>query len=619
MGLLNFVDINKTYLNKDVLRGVTFSVEKGDRLALVGPNGSGKTTLVRIAMEKETADHGSVTMARGIKAGFLTQDLSGIEGEKNAVNWRRIDRLTDRMREIEEAMASDYSNAELLREYDRVISEYEMLDGYSVESRLKAILYGLGLKRQALYTPLEKLSSGEKMRAALARILLEEPDLLVLDEPTNHLDVPAVEWLESFLMSFSGGVMIISHDRYFLDRVATRVIELRGGTAYGAKGNYTTFIQQQKIRRDHILLESRNLDKRIRDEKELARQLRAKSKVSAAKSREKAVERMQKEKKKLKSMRQDEHLWGENNTKLNLGNNVHLSSEIAFAENARKSYDGMTLFDKVSFLIRGGEKVGIIGANGCGKTTLINMLLGIDEDFSGKCAIGHWVKFGFLDQDTSFDDDSLTMYDEVKGTDDMMEVKVRGYLSRVGFFGDDVYKRIEILSGGEKVRLRLACLLRDEPYCLVLDEPTNHLDLNAREAVERAIRSYGGSVIAVSHDRYYLNNCVSRILSFEDGSLISYDGNWDYYKAKKENKKITEIKPAVKKLKKKKNIVSKDIQNDIVDIKSLEHEIEGLENELNNLENEMNKGYDYKLSMKYEEIERKLSKLYIEWEETHLN
>lgn len=545
MSLLVLNNIVKEYRNRMVLDGASLRVEKGERVALVGPNGSGKTTLLRIAAGMESCDCGNVIIARGTKMGYLTQDLKEMDPDgkifnETALYHEEVSRLEQKMKNLEKRMAEpalmgipEEYNAVVL-EYSRLMNRYESLDGYTIESKIKSMLLGLGLKEEALTLPLELLSGGEKMRVALARILLEEPDLLVLDEPTNHLDIDAVEWLEGFLRRFDGGVLVVSHDRYFLDQVATRVAELGNGTIAERSGNYTTFMGQKDRMREFALKEQFRLRQEIKHETAIAEQLKGARKISAWKSRLKTVERLQKELTvNVKEMKEQHHLYRTAAPKVSFDNIKHMSAEIAMADGLAKYYGSSRLFSGVNFLIRGGERVGIIGPNGCGKTTLINILLGKDEDFKGSARLGEWVRYGYLGQEVDFEDEGRTIVEELLAAKEMPLDAARDYLAGFQFYGDEIDKKIEVLSGGERVRLYLGCMMLESPDCLIMDEPTNHLDVPARDALESALLKFKGTVIAISHDRYFLNRCINRILEFSGSTAQSFNGNYDAYRRKK--------------------------------------------------------------------------------------
>jgi ATP-binding cassette subfamily F protein 3 len=542
MSMLTISNVVKEYRNKVVLNGASLRIEKGERVALVGPNGAGKTTLLRIAAGVETCDSGSAFTAKGVRMGYLTQDLNEMDAsgrvfKETALFHEEISRLEQKMRSLEAKMADprlveDREQYDaVLAEYSRLVNRYESLDGYTIESKIKSMLLGLGLKEKALTLPVELLSGGEKMRVALARILLDEPDLLVLDEPTNHLDIDGVEWLEGFLKRFDGGVLVVSHDRYFLDQVSTRVAELDNGTITERSGNYTTFMEQKAKMLEFVRREQFRLRQEIRRENSIAAQLKSTQKISAWKSRLKSVERLQNELDlKLKEMRNQHHLRETAGPRIHFDNARHVSAEIAMADRLSKYYGDKAVFKDVSFVIRGGEKVGIIGPNGCGKTTLLNILLEEDTDFMGRARLGSWVKYGFLGQVVEFEDEERTLLEELMTINDMKEHEAREQLSKFQFYGDDVDKKISVLSGGERSRLYLCCMMLEMPDCLIMDEPTNHLDIQSRDALETALLKFRGTIIAVSHDRYFLNRCINRILEFSDGTIHSYEGNYERYR-----------------------------------------------------------------------------------------
>lgn len=550
MSLLVLDNIVKEYGNKIVLNGASLRIERGERVALIGPNGSGKTTLLRIAASVESCDGGNVIIARGTKMGYLTQDLremdpNGKVFSETALYHEEISKLEQKIRSLEVKMAEPVLMEEpekynaIVSEYSRLVGRYESLDGYTIESKIKSMLFGLGLREEALTLPIELLSGGEKMRVALARILLEEPDLLILDEPTNHLDIDAVEWLEGFLKRFAGGVLVVSHDRYFLDQIATRVAELGSGTITERSGDYSTFVEQKERMKEFAQREQFRLKQEIKRENAIADQLKSTRKITAWKSRLKTVQRLKKELTvDIKGMRERHHLYSTKAPKVSFDNSKHISAEIAMADKLAKYYDDFRLFSEVSFHIRGGEKIGIIGPNGCGKTTLINILLGKDRDFKGSVRLGEWVKYGYLGQEVTFKDEDHTIIEELLATKEMPIDSARNHLARFQFYGDEAYKKIDVLSGGERVRLYLGCMMLESPDCLIMDEPTNHLDVLARDALEAALLKFNGTVIAISHDRYFLNRCINRILEFCDGTIRSFNGNFDDYRRSKTKEQV---------------------------------------------------------------------------------
>ncbi len=550
MSLIFLDQIVKEYRSKIVLNGASLRVERKERLALTGSNGSGKTTLIRIAMGTETCDSGNVVIGKGVKIGYLSQNLSEMDDyitapDETAVHYEKVARLERKLRDLEiqlEMVAGSKGESEyegLLMEYSRLMERYEAMDGYSVEARIKATLHGLGLKQEALSIPVSSLSGGERMRVAIARLLLEEPDLLILDEPTNHLDIRGAEWLESFLKRFDGGVLFVSHDRYFLDQVATRVAELENGTIIERSGSYSVFMEQKDKMAEFAAREQRRLELSIQIEEKKALSLKGQSKhrtrnISAWKSRERMVSRL---KEKLDQnnteFKTQQHLHGKAAPRIYFKSISHLSAEIARAEGLKKVFSGTVLFSNVDFLVRGGERIGIIGANGCGKTTLLNILLGKDKEYQGFARLGSWVRYAFLGQRIEFEDESRTILEEFMSGKEMEQGFAKERLAGFQFYGEDLNKKIEVLSGGERVRLYLACIMLMEPDCLIMDEPTNHLDVVARDAVMDALYNFKGSLLAVSHDRYFLNKCVGRILEIEDGKLYSYQGNYEAYKTAK--------------------------------------------------------------------------------------
>ncbi len=625
MSLLHFHNIVKQYRNKKVLDGVTLNIEKKERVALIGNNGSGKSTLLKIAMNQESPDLGQVVKARGIKIGYLSQNSDeALHGHHHALHYEKIYQLEKSLRDLEnqlEAMAQDHESAvyhAVMQEYAKKLQDYECMDGYTITSKIKKILLGIGLKKDALLIPMNKLSGGEKIRVALARILLEEPDLLILDEPTNHLDIKAVEWLEDYLKKFSGGTLIVSHDRYFLDKVATRIAELENGTLIEKRCNYTSFIQQKERLRDFYHKEQKNLKIKIREKEAVVRQLKEKNKIKQANSRKHEIEKLKEQMKNNQiDLRSKEHLSRKDGPSLVFNSHGHISKRVAWAENLSKSFNGHVLFSDVTFEIGGGERVAIIGSNGCGKTTLLNILLKRDTDYQGTAKLGQWIKYCYLGQNVSFEVMNRTLLEETMISHDLDEKASREHLAQFQFYGDAVNTKIESLSGGEKVRLFLAKMMLEHPHCLILDEPTNHLDLTSKEAVEKAIRDFRGTVISVSHDRYYLTHSVNKIIEIEQKKSTTYQGNYIYYKQQKsKEQENAKQKKAPIDSKVKKKIQAKPekemmaVKEQEKDLASIEMEICVLEDQIKEIEKELNTDTSIDHYYELERLNRELEALY---------
>jgi len=550
MSLVAVKSIRKEYRNKVVLSDVTLQVEHGDRIALIGANGSGKSTLLKIIMGVEVPDTGEVFKSKRIRIGYLSQSLEHYDDENfNALHYQELFELEHKLRAIEIKLEqNDYEDYDALMErYSKYMAEFDLMDGYVLQNKIKKILLGLGLRKGALLLPLQKLSGGEKMRVALARLLLNEPELLILDEPTNHLDIKAIEWLESYLRKFSGGVLLVSHDRLFLDRVTTRIGELQAGHLTVKKCNYTSYLDQKSKLKDFYLKEQKNLQKQIRAERLMVEKLRKYKKIKQSQSREKQLKKLEEKAEAmmqhLKSSENLKHISGPN---LSFKGDFHVSHEVVTFENLHKHYDDYHILKGINLTIYGGEKIALVGPNGCGKTTLLNIMLGKDKEYTGHVRLGSWIKYAYLGQEVTFADESLTILEFVSSELKLNDIDTRRVLSKFQFYGDVIHSKIDILSGGERVRIKLLIMMYNNPHCLILDEPTNHLDLESRIAIEKAINDFRGSVIAVSHDRYFLNHCVDKIIEIRDGQLVKYEETIKKtkQKAKKEIKTV-EKKEAV--------------------------------------------------------------------------
>ncbi|WP_310550825.1 ribosomal protection-like ABC-F family protein [Paenibacillus glufosinatiresistens] len=523
-----------------VLADVSFEVREGDKIGLIGRNGAGKSTLFRLLGGHDKPDSGLLAVRRGAVVGMLAQiqDESGSVLEMLRGSFAEPLSWQERMRAIEAEMAAgvpgdgDAAWNALLKEYGALQDRFEAAGGYEIEAEINRVAGGLGIGAEDYERPFASLSGGEKTKAALAALLLKRPDLLLLDEPTNHLDMAAIEWLERFLQEYAGTVVVVSHDRYFLDAVIGRVVELEDGEAAVYHTNYSGYQQEKEERLLQQFADYQEQQKRIKKMQESIKRLIEwgnnanppnPSFHRRAASMQKALDRMVRVKRpQLERRAMDLKLSPESR-----------SGERALTlERLGKSLGGRLLFAEASGGIRYGERVALLGGNGAGKSTLLRILLGEDTPDSGRCRIGSRIEIGYLAQEAVPDDGRQTVLGFFREQAGIEEGEARGRLARFLFFGPDVFKRVSQLSGGEWTRLRFAVLMYTKPNLLLLDEPTNHLDIDSREALEEALEEYTGTVLAVSHDRYFINRCFDRIWTIGDGRFAVYGGSYAYYKEK---------------------------------------------------------------------------------------
>ena len=533
--LLSLSHVTKAFPEETVIKDATFMLEKRERAALVGPNGAGKTTILRMIYGDLQPDEGAISLDKASSLGFLRQhdDLRSELTVWNEVlsvreNAFRIERET-RALEEQIAGASPEELPSLLSRHDELAEAFRKENGYAIESELKGVLKGLGFTEEDYDTPVSCLSGGEKTRVELAKLLLLSPDLLLLDEPTNHLDLRITTWLEQYLINYPGAVLVISHDRYFLDKIVSKVIDLDRGTTRVYKGNYSEFTVKKQALFDNQMKAYENQQRMLKHEKEVILRFRSYNRekfYKKAMSREKLLSHVE---------LLDRPYQDDNEMILRLKPNVESGNDVLMAENVSKSFPGRPLFSGLDLHIRKGEHITLIGDNGTGKTTFLRMITGALLPDTGRIRLGVNVWIGYYDQEHAGLSLDKTAFSEIHDAHpDFTETRVRSLLGAFLFSGDDVFKEVRELSGGEKSRLSLLKLMLSKANFLILDEPTNHLDMQSREVLEDAVSSYEGTVLSVTHDRYYMNAVSSRIIELYKGKLIEYDGDYDYYLLKRD-------------------------------------------------------------------------------------
>lgn len=530
--LFRLSDVKKTYGGTEILRGVSFQVNPGEKVGLVGRNGAGKTTVFRLITGKESTDSGDVFKANGLKLGLLDQHVDFSTGETvhtAALSaFKEIHDIEAAMRALEKTMETDHSDP-ILERYAELQIAFEHADGFSYAARAEAILLGLGFTREMWSLNTATLSGGQKNRLGMARLLLSSADVLLLDEPTNHLDVNAVEWLENFLTEYDGSYVVISHDRYFLDRTTNRIIEIENGKAVTYTGNYSAFLEERALRREQQLREYENQQAFINKTQEFIRRNLEGQKTKQAKSRRNMLQRMDR----LDAVVSEKHGGNFGLKKVErAGNNVLTVEELSIG------YEEIRLASGIDLSLHRGEALGIIGANGTGKTTFLRTVLGEIRELDGEIRWGTKTNIGYYAQNLEELEPRNEVIQELRRVAPLADNgELRSFLARFLFFGEDVFKLVGDLSGGEKGRLALAKLIYSQKNVLILDEPTNHLDIPAREALEAALDEYDGTIITVSHDRFFLDKIATQILAFEENGVEVFDGNYTGYHDWKASKK----------------------------------------------------------------------------------
>ena len=533
--ILSCQGICKSFGEKVILQNASFHIEEREKAALIGNNGAGKTTLLRIIMNELPADEGQTVLMKDKKIGYLAQyqDIQGHRTiyEELLTTKQYIIDMETRMRSIEAEMNQAEGEAleRLMNTYTRLTHEFELENGYAYKSELTGVLKGLGFTEEDFDKQVATLSGGQKTRVALGKLLISRPDILLLDEPTNHLDMESISWLETYLLNYPGAVFIVSHDRYFLDKVVTKVIEIEAGQVQMFSGNYSAYAVKKAQLRDAQYKAWLNQQRDIKHQEAVITKLKSfnrEKSIRRAESREKMLNKIQ---------RIDKPMEIQNQMRLTLEPRIVSGNDVLTVENLSKSFPGQELFHDISFQIKRGERVALIGNNGTGKTTMLKILNDLLPADEGSFSLGAKVQIGYYDQEHHVLHQEKTIFQEIADTyPTLTETEIRNMLAAFLFTGDDVFKEISSLSGGERGRVSLAKLMLSEANFLILDEPTNHLDIASKEILEEALNSYTGTVFYVSHDRYFINQTATRILELTNLAVVNYIGDYDYYLDKKE-------------------------------------------------------------------------------------
>ena len=521
--------IAKAFGIHEIFKDVSFMIEQGEHVGLVGVNGSGKTTLLRCLLQPDFIDSGAIKFEPGISVGYVQQGFTDIHGtiwEFMLASCEEITSLRSKLAQLEEhsAKLSGAALDECLEEYGRVQKRYEFIDGYNYENRIKRVLIGLGYTEEWWQQDAATLSGGQKTRLMLAAALVRNPDFMILDEPTNHLDIVMTEWLEKYLQEFKGGLLVVSHDRAFLDNVAVRILEMEGGKLQSFKGNYSKYLEQKAIQTATLEAAYNAQQDYIARTEAYIRRFKAGIKSKMARGRQSQLDRLE---------RMDAPVHNEE-FELRLPPAAECAERVLIMEDLSIGYGEKVLAKGINLTLRRGEKAALLGANGTGKTTLLRTILGEIPPLKGKAKIGNRVQIGYFSQSYERLDAKQTLLENFVIEYGFTEEHTRSMLGGMLFHGDDVFKKIGELSGGQKARLVLLKLVLDGANCLVLDEPTNHLDIMARETVEAALEAFDGTVLVVSHDRYFVNEVANRIWEIENGEVKDYKGNYDFYLEEKQ-------------------------------------------------------------------------------------
>jgi ATP-binding cassette subfamily F protein 3 len=533
--MIRLENMSKSFPDGDLFNHVNIFIKRGMRIGLVGPNGSGKTTLLRIMLGKESPDSGSIQVDKSISIGYLAQDIVAGTGrsilEEVLNTYPEVRDLEGKILTLSEAISKDHNNMELINKLGDAQHRFESLGGWNLEDKAKKILSGLGFSDEKFTQPMDVFSGGWRMRVALASILLQEPDILFLDEPTNHLDLEATIWLELFLSNWRGGLVMISHDRAFLDRSINNILEidLKKITLY--YGNYTKFTEEKALRMEQHKNAYRNQQKQIKDTERFIERFRSKNtKATQVQSRVKMLDKLEK----IEAPTEQKHTMN-----LRLPQPKRLPLNVASCRNVTKHYGNIEVFNNMDMLVERGQKIGLVGHNGAGKSTLLKMLAGVESVSSGAIRMGSNIDRAYYAQHQleTLDPDDTVFESIQKVSPGWSETEMRTYLGSFMFSGDEIEKYVKVISGGEKARVALARMLVEPSHLLLLDEPTNHLDMMTRNVVERALIQFSGSIVCISHDRHFLNNVTNLTCEVGGGGIRLFEGNYEYYAWKKQEEK----------------------------------------------------------------------------------